>query len=106
MITVNVADLPALTAQQAVDEIGLERSEVTQPGLYCISVGSRGELDSVTYIGNDSTFQVESVEEIAEREQEYMDYDDIEEFYVAEMDEVGFVFSYFEEGYDLYVRVV
>lgn len=100
MITVNVADLPALTAQQAVDEIGLERSEVTQPGLYCISVGSRGELDSVTYIGNDSTFQVESVEEVVARE------GDIEEFYVAEMDEVGFVFSYFEEGYDLYVRVV
>ena len=100
MITVNVADLPALTAQQAIDDVGLEQGEITQPGLYEICVGSRGDIDSVTYLGNDSTFQVESVEEVVARE------GDIEEFYVAEMDEVGFVFSYFEEGYDLYVRVV
>ena len=100
MITVNVADLPAFTAEQAVDEIGLDIAEVAQPGLYRIAIASRGELDSVTYIGNDSTFQVESVEEVVARE------GDIEEFYVAEMDEVGFVFSYFEEGYDLYIRVV
>lgn len=106
MITINVNDLPALTAEQAAFEIGANVSDFFAPGLYRVEIASRGELDFITYIGNDSTFQVESVEEVAEREQAYLDYEDIEEFYVAEMEDIGFVFSYLEEGYDLYVRVV
>lgn len=100
MINVNVADLPALTAEQAAFEIGAEVTDFAQPGLYRVTIESRGELDFIQFIGNDTTFQVESVEELLESG------DVEEEFFVAEMEDIGFVYSYVEEGYDLYMRVV
>ena len=108
MITINVADLPIISAEDAAIEADADVCEFAQPGLYKILVGSRGMIEEITYIGNDTVFQIPSLEDVQEEfcdlwgvEAEYF-----EEFYGYEIDpERGLEFSFTEEDYDLYVRV-
>lgn len=111
MITINVADLPILTAEQAAFEADGDASEFAQPGLYRILIGSRGIVDEVTFIGNDSTFQIPTLDEVVEEYAEVWGLEDaadeyFEEFYGYSIDAArGLEFGFTEEDYELYVRV-
>lgn len=107
MFTINVAALPILTPEDAEYETGVEAYEFAEPGLYRVLIGSRGEIDELEFMGNVSTFNLPTLEEVKVQLQEEwgMDVDDVEEFYAHELTERGYEFGYTEEGYDVFIRI-
>lgn len=108
MFTINVADLPVLTPEDAEFETGIEAFEFAEPGLYRVLIGSRGEIDELEFMGNVSTFELPTLEEVgAQLKEEWGDDfdEDLEEFYGHELTERGYEFGYTEEGYDVFIRI-
>lgn len=111
MITINVTDLPILTAEDAEYETGVEAFEFSEPGLYRVLIGSRNEIDELEFMGDVATFELPTLEEVRDQVKEEwgQDWEDLhpylEEFYNHELTERGYEFGYTEEGYDVFIRI-
>lgn len=107
MFTINVSDLPVLTPEDAEYETGIEAYEFAEAGLYRVLIGSRGEIEEFQFMGDVSTFDLPTLEEVDSqlKEEWGADHDDVEEFYGHELTERGYEFGYTEEGYDVYIRI-
>ena len=96
------------SASHVADKFGafeLTAEDFSEPGLYSIEIGSRGELENFTLIER-PLLDIPTAEEIADGDQEYLEM--IQEFYTIEEDveDPGvLIFSFSEEDYEVFILV-
>ena len=111
MIEVELNQIPAISAEDACNLVGVEANEFNQSGIYHILIGSRGEIEDFEFLGDASSVTFPSKEDLisgydAIDEEDLHEYVDmIEEFYGIGIEEDHINFGYTEEGYDVYLRI-
>lgn len=111
MINVDLAQLPAISADDAYMLTGVPAEEFNQPGIYRTLIGSRGEVDEFEFLGEVAAVKVPTLEEVI-ADYDARDDEDrgaaaeyFEEFYGIGIEEDHINFGYTEEGYDVWVRI-
>ena len=98
----------AYSASDVADKFGvfeLTAEDFSEPGLYSVVIGSRGELENFTLIER-PLLDIPTPEEIADGDEDYLEM--IEEFYDIEEDveDPGvLIFSFNEEEYEVFILV-
>ncbi len=111
MITVDLTQIPAISADDAYVLSGVEAADFNQPGIYHILIGSRGEIEEFEFLGDATSITFPEKEELingydANDEEDRAEYAElIEEFYGIGIEEDHVNFGYAEEGYDIYLRI-
>jgi hypothetical protein len=111
MITVDLTQIPAISADDAYMLTGVPAEEFNQPGIFRALIGPRGEVEEFEFLGEVAAVKVPTLEEVIadydardeEDRQDAAQY--FEEFYGLAVEEDHVNFGYTEEGYDVWVRI-
>lgn len=109
MITINVDNLPLISAVTASKWTGIDVAEFTQAGLYKVMFISDGIVNEIVYYGSADTFQIPSIEEV---KQELIadglgdaELEHVAAFYDHGMTSYGYEYIITEEDCDFFIRI-
>jgi hypothetical protein len=105
MIEVNFDQIFAIPAEDASILTGVEAEKFTQPGIYHVLIGSRGEPEEFEFIGEVKSVMLPTKEELMAKAEDEFERDMIEEFYGVGIEDDHINFGYTEEGYDVFLRI-
>jgi hypothetical protein len=109
MITINVDNLPLITAAAASEWTGLDVVNLTQPGLYKVMFTYEGVVSALVYLGQVESFEIPSLEEV---KQELItdglgdaELEHVTAFYDHGMTGYGYEYIITEEDCDFFIRI-
>lgn len=105
MITVDLNQIPAMTAEDASILTGVDADDFNQSGIYHVLIGSRGEIEEFEFFGDIKSVEFPTLEELQAETEDEDERELFAEFYGIGVEEDHINFGYTEEGYDVFLRI-